>query len=171
MSELGTHYVGDDCEGGHADALAELSGAESAAAVPGDAETRAPGGSDGTADPGGGVGRLDRILRAHADLAVSPPLTAAERDAYRTIEMITYGVVSVDGVERLRGMVAALEAECAAMTDALGEATHTFLPDRSGKCQALVPFQGHSALCYQPSAARIHRTPAVVRAEHGFGAL
>jgi hypothetical protein len=112
-------------------------------------------------------GRLDRILAAQsAALADEPPLSPAEQAAYRTAEMVVFGTVSVDGVERLRAMVAALEAECAALTDALGDpnVTHPFTPMHATSLVCGVE-DSDGFYCALSSAAAVHRTPAVVRTE------
>ena len=76
---------------------------------------------------------------------------------------------------RVFGELAALESECAALTDALTEATHDWrssgVVTNDNDCAYLVPAGevGSRRCSLRPSDA-VHRTPARVRAEHGFGA-
>jgi hypothetical protein len=70
---------------------------------------------------------------------------------------------------RIRTRVAALEAKCAAMTDALSKTTHGFTnrghDPLADACAHVVAPYGQPGKCYRPATDPVHRTPAVVRAE------
>jgi hypothetical protein len=138
-------------------------------------------GTAGPAEPTTGppeAGRLDRIVVEQAlEVAVKPsqfelivhdlakypdaPLSAA--DAQELIGLI----------EQARSISAALEAECAALTDALSEGRHEF----DGRDTAVVTAAGEDVVmavcvatcdgqrCRRSTSHPVHRTPARVRAE------
>jgi hypothetical protein len=116
-------------------------------------------------------GRLDRILAAqaakpakadrdgrtpHLVLRFTHPLTETEQAA---VTAAMWSEASAAEVVRLRAMVAALEAECAALTDALAAVTHDFKP------MSAYPRRCNWSFCRAPQDALVHRTPVVVRAE------
>jgi hypothetical protein len=77
-------------------------------------------------------------------------------------------------VQRLVAERDHLAAECAALADALGAATHEFRPrsfvaERSC-CRTPSGEWVPDEMCKQPPEHPVHRTPAVVRAELGNGA-
>jgi hypothetical protein len=141
-------------------------------------------------------GRLDRILAQHAAEPVPPPANWEGRQPRRCGEHRTVGAHRAwchdcngwcyphDGglcrgcandlqgeIGRLRGMVVALEAECALLTDALAASTHAHVPapgpvDRG--CWAAHPdplLAEQDVLCGLLPDHPVHRTPARVRAE------
>jgi hypothetical protein len=67
-------------------------------------------------------------------------------------------------IRRLMAMVIALEAECAALADALGAVTHEFEPDPRPYARAFC------TACSQRADSVVHRTAAWVRKRYGFGA-
>lgn len=77
-------------------------------------------------------------------------------------------------IERLWAIAVALEAECAALADALDAATHEPVAcecGEPGRCGRIVEWQGRAqGLCHHPADHPVHRTAARVRAEHGLGA-
>jgi hypothetical protein len=111
-------------------------------------------------------GRLDRILAAQQADAPHPldPPPGWRRE-------LPYGWARSgphdEPVERLRSMVAALEAECAAKDNLIGALTHEYESYDGGPCEHWVthPLAVHYVECRWPADAPVHRTPAVVRAE------
>lgn len=107
-------------------------------------------------------GRLDRMLAEWADKPSLPapelPMSALDQWDAMVLE-----------IPRLRAMVVALEAECTALADALGDpnVTHPFTPMHPASLVCGVEFDDDGSYCSLPSAAAVHRTPAVVRAELG----
>jgi hypothetical protein len=109
-------------------------------------------------------GRLDRILSEQA--------ASSRAGAARVTTTLGGGAVLVEPdrecseVRRLRSMVAALEAECAALADALGARTHEFAPGTPGEPRWCAAEDGDCLLAGGLTADHpVHRTPAVVRAE------
>jgi hypothetical protein len=156
----GTHYFGDGCEPAHdlpelppkwsaplighpendqaiSEAVARLSVAEAKSLA-----------QQATADAE--VGRLDRILAEAAQWPASLLGSGAYIAAAPTPE-----------VERLRGMAAALEAECAALAEAIDKVTHEWISQH--------PHSVCCAECGAPAHYPVHRTYARVRAELGHG--
>lgn len=128
----------------------------------------------------GEVGRLDRILAEQAARPVAVDYLTRWATAPTAAER---GRAAIAEVERLRGMVVALEAECAALTDALADpdVTHEFEPccNGDGVMDTGYSHGAHAspfdAFCMAKDAdgmqclaiwkAPVHRTPARVRAE------
>jgi hypothetical protein len=66
--------------------------------------------------------------------------------------------------ERLRAMLAALEAESAKLAEALDRLAHEFEPDPRPYARRFC------TACSQRADSPVHRTAAWVRRRHGFGA-
>lgn len=116
----------------------------------------------------GEVGRLDRLLVGHrAGIAVQD-VAATPYQRQALAEALAYAEARTPPeVVRLRAMVVALEAECAALTDALGDpnVTHPFDPMHAEAGVICGAEKDEDSYCALPAAAAVHRTPARVRAE------
>ena len=118
------------------------------------------------------AGRLDRILAEQAlEVAVKP--SQFELIVHDLVKYTDAPVSAADArelirlLDQARHFAAVLEAECAALTEALDAVTHEHIPGHPADPEACQQAVADGGLCCDLRDEPVHRTPARVRAELG----